>query len=267
MKRSDDLIFDLGVHTGEDTAFYLKKGFRVVGVEANPDLCSELRRTFAAEIARGQFLLVEAAISESEGSGVFYQFEKTVWGTTSADWADRNEHMGRSYREVEVKYISPIHLYSEYGIPYFMKVDIEGADMLCIAALHDVPKPKFLSVEAEKHDIDKFTRELRIISDLGYTEFQLVQQEYVPFQRLPRPPREGNEIRHRFAFGSSGMFGNDLPERRWRDFDSTLERYQRIVQRHSLFGDYALGRNRIARHLLRATGLYPGWHDLHARLS
>ena len=32
------IIFDIGMHCGEDTDFYLKKGFTVVGVEANPEL-------------------------------------------------------------------------------------------------------------------------------------------------------------------------------------------------------------------------------------
>ena len=34
--KQDDLIFDVGLHRGEDTEFYLKKGFRVVAFEANP---------------------------------------------------------------------------------------------------------------------------------------------------------------------------------------------------------------------------------------
>ena len=34
----NDLIYDLGVNRGEDCAFYLAKGFRVVGIEANPSL-------------------------------------------------------------------------------------------------------------------------------------------------------------------------------------------------------------------------------------
>ena len=33
-----DLIYDVGMHNGADTAFYLAKGFRVVAVEANPEL-------------------------------------------------------------------------------------------------------------------------------------------------------------------------------------------------------------------------------------
>ena len=32
--RADDLIFDIGMHIGQDTEVYLKKGFRVVAVEA-----------------------------------------------------------------------------------------------------------------------------------------------------------------------------------------------------------------------------------------
>jgi hypothetical protein len=35
-----DLIYDLGMHRGGDTQFYLEKGFRVVAVEANPGVDS-----------------------------------------------------------------------------------------------------------------------------------------------------------------------------------------------------------------------------------
>jgi len=33
-----NLIIDVGVHQGEDTEYYLKKGFCVVGIEADPQL-------------------------------------------------------------------------------------------------------------------------------------------------------------------------------------------------------------------------------------
>lgn len=267
MQRQNDLIFDIGVHSGEDTAFYLKKGFRVVGVEANPELCKQLRRTFFREIGQNRLTLVEAAIATARGRGKFYKFDKSVWGTISPEWADRNKQMGLACEEVDVEFITPHDLYKHHGIPYFMKIDIEGADMLCVEALADFPRPKFISMEAEKHDFERFEREIRLISDLGYGDFQLVQQQTVPFQRTVSPPREGLEVRHRFAFGSSGLFGNDLPERGWLDLDSTLLRYRRIVKRHNRFGDYGLGRRRISRNLLRAAGLYPGWHDLHARLK
>ena len=33
-----NLIFDLGFHNGDDSDFYLKKGFNVIALEANPEL-------------------------------------------------------------------------------------------------------------------------------------------------------------------------------------------------------------------------------------
>lgn len=32
-------VLDLGMHVGDDTAYYLRRGFNVVAVEANPELC------------------------------------------------------------------------------------------------------------------------------------------------------------------------------------------------------------------------------------
>jgi len=33
-----DLIYDVGLHNGADTAYYLHRGFRVVTIDANPVL-------------------------------------------------------------------------------------------------------------------------------------------------------------------------------------------------------------------------------------
>ena len=43
----EDLIFDVGLHKGEDAAYYLRKGFRVVGIDANPDLIEWNKKRFA----------------------------------------------------------------------------------------------------------------------------------------------------------------------------------------------------------------------------
>ena len=54
------LIFDVGAHKGEDTTFYLKKGFKVIAVEANPALAQGLRDRFQWAIEPGQLTVVEA---------------------------------------------------------------------------------------------------------------------------------------------------------------------------------------------------------------
>jgi hypothetical protein len=77
-----NLIYDVGVHVGEDTEYYLKKGFQVVGVEANPMLCGELLRKFDRPIADSRLKLVNKAISGAAGLTKFYvNSDVTAWGT------------------------------------------------------------------------------------------------------------------------------------------------------------------------------------------
>ena len=61
------IIFDIGMHRGEDTDFYLKKGFTVVGVEANPALVQECRKRFQSQIENGQLHIIDKAIAEVAG--------------------------------------------------------------------------------------------------------------------------------------------------------------------------------------------------------
>src|SRR5262245_43578507 len=53
-----DLIYDVGMEDGTDTGFYLKKGFRVVAVEADPELASRARERFSDEIAAGRLVVL-----------------------------------------------------------------------------------------------------------------------------------------------------------------------------------------------------------------
>ena len=48
------VIYDFGMNNGDDVAYYLLKGHRVVGVEANSDLCAEVEERFAREIETGR---------------------------------------------------------------------------------------------------------------------------------------------------------------------------------------------------------------------
>jgi hypothetical protein len=49
--------------------FYLRKGFRVIAFEANPELCKRCRQQFAKEIDSGQLTLIEGAIQPNPVSG------------------------------------------------------------------------------------------------------------------------------------------------------------------------------------------------------
>ncbi len=261
-----NLIYDVGAHQGEDTGFYLEKGFRVVAIEANPDLAKSLARKFAAEIASGQLTLVECAIAAAEGEVAFFVNESaSVWGTTRPDWAERNRKMGATSRQITVAARTFRSILAQYGIPHYLKVDVEGVDLDCIRALMTFAvRPNFVSIESNKVSWQGLLEEFDVLTALGYAKFKLVDQRAVPMQRESSPALEGRTTGHVFQFGSSGLFGNDLPGT-WLTRGQAIARYRRIFFWYRYFGDNTVG-DRLLRRLrpLRFLRRHISWYDTHA---
>src|SRR4051794_24062663 len=130
------LIFDVGMHKGEDTEFYLSRGCRVVGTEANPGLVEHLRRKFSRELSDGTVVIIDKIISAKAGKVRFISYpEFSEWGTISGEFKQRNETVGAEGEELELEAVTMEDIIREYGAPYYMKVDIEGMDMCCVEAL------------------------------------------------------------------------------------------------------------------------------------
>jgi hypothetical protein len=79
-KFNPSLIFDVGHHDGEDTNFYLAKGFRVVAVEAMASLCDAARERFKSEIASEHLVIESVAVADSAGPVTFYQIQTLCGG-------------------------------------------------------------------------------------------------------------------------------------------------------------------------------------------
>ena len=66
-RMQTDLVFDVGAHYGNDTAYYLSRGFRVVAVEAHPKCFCELYQRFSESIAAGKLHILNFAVAERHG--------------------------------------------------------------------------------------------------------------------------------------------------------------------------------------------------------
>src|SRR5215213_370132 len=105
------LIYDVGMHKGEDTDYYLKLGFRVVGFEADPELIATCKSRFAAPVASGQLHIVEGAIAPL-GYGeeiTFFRSSLSVWGTVEHEWEERNRRLGAGSTPIKVKRVDVTH--------------------------------------------------------------------------------------------------------------------------------------------------------------
>lgn len=62
-----DLIFDVGMHDCADTGFNLRRAFRVIAVEADPDLCRRAEPRISRAIADQRLVVVNRAIAAVPG--------------------------------------------------------------------------------------------------------------------------------------------------------------------------------------------------------
>jgi FkbM family methyltransferase len=240
---NEKLIYDVGAHKGEDTEFYLKKGFAVVAIEAAPELYARLKEKFAEFVQSGQ-LTLNLAVSKTAGPIDFYIDEKmSVWGTANPDWAARNKYLGGgNTRKISINARSLADIMKEHGIPHYCKIDIEGNDLDALESLAgSAETPAFVSLESEKRDWGRLMKEFLTFRALGYTRFKAVDQTLIKFQTCPQPPREGEYCDHAFQDGSSGLFGEELPGT-WLSFPEAIEAYRRIFTDYALNGDNGLFR-------------------------
>lgn len=242
-----NLIFDLGFHNGDDTDFYLRKGFKVIAVEANEDLVNQGQQRFHNEIKTGQLQLLNCAISEVEEQVTFYV------NTTNSDWSSCFKSLaeidGKASKSISVQGITIGRLFERHSVPYYMKVDIEGHDLNVAKFLvHASDKPKFVSFETNRRE---FARIYAHLFNAGYNQFQLINQVRNPDRIVPKNSDEGLSIQYNFTRHSSGLFGTDLPQEKWYSMEESITRY---VQYKELKG-------------VDHSELGLGWLDLHARLD
>src|ERR1017187_2249171 len=93
-----DLVFDVGMHNGDDTAYYLASGYEVVAVEANPNLCEAAGLRFATEIADGRLTVRNVGIAEAAGELDFWVSENSDWSSFHREHATRAETGASSIR-------------------------------------------------------------------------------------------------------------------------------------------------------------------------
>jgi hypothetical protein len=262
------------MHRGQDTDYYLKRGFRVVGFEANPDNAAFCRERFAAAIDSDRLVIVEGAIAENfpkNGNGSKIRFfrnsESSFWGSTAEDWACRNEVMGTRNETIEVEAVDFRRALEKYGVPFYLKADIVGSETICLRALLGFKeRPAFVSIRSEKVIFRKLEEEFELFERLGYDRFQAVQQDVNNFQAV------FDDVVHTFEEGASGVFGDDLPEN-WKTREQILKEYRKIFVYYWLFGDYSYltqtekGKGFIAQLERIARRPLPGWYDTHAKHS
>jgi FkbM family methyltransferase len=237
-QRQHDLIYDIGAHKGDDAAFYLAKGFRVISVEAHPYHAGILEERFSSEIKEGRLILIKKGIYTHAGAIDFYAHEHDDWSS----FVKTDRFTPGTYRVFPVEVIRFEDVIREFGIPYYLKVDIEGLDFAVLAHLPQLSAlPRYVSFE---HG-DQSKEWLDVLIATGYDRFKLIEQNKKNAHPLPNPPLEGRYVNYKFTVYMTGAFGEEAMGD-WLELEFLLDAMEE-ANRHMIPGCLA------------------SWYDIHAK--
>jgi len=155
--RRGDWIFDVGANAGDKTDIFLRLGARVVSVEPDETNQEVLRGKFLRyRLAPKRVVIVGKAVSdESTFETMWIDGPGSAVNTLSQKWTEtlkinkdkfEHTHFGLEFaRRKTVETTTLDELIDAHGVPFFVKIDVEGYEPKVIRGLkHPVP---FLSFE------------------------------------------------------------------------------------------------------------------------
>jgi FkbM family methyltransferase len=169
--KPGDLCFDIGANFGFRTAAFLRLGARSVAVEPQDIAMENLRLRFGHN---KRVTLVQAGADEAEGQREFFMGTQHVASSMSPEWIasmkDRPEYATHEWsNKMVVKVTTLDRLIALYGVPAFVKIDVEGFEYNVLKGLTQ-PVPA-VSLEYNKEFLEPAIKSVERLATLGDYEF------------------------------------------------------------------------------------------------
>ncbi|BBK29632.1 FkbM family methyltransferase [Stella humosa] len=177
--HSRELALDVGANHGTYACAMVRHASRTIAAEPNPELARVLRRRLDAAIRAGRATVLEAAISDGEGSIPLFV------PTGQPGLASVEGHAAGGGRTVTVAR-RPI---DSLDLPRtgFIKIDVEGHELAVIEGARGLlarDRPNLLIEAEDRHRPGALAAIRAILDPLGYRGFFLLDGRLEPIARF-----------------------------------------------------------------------------------
>lgn len=166
--KEGDLVFDVGANKGLYAKAFERLGAKVIAIEPNRILIPILKKRLTEGI------IIEKGVGDRIGKMKFYISESIATSSFSEKFVRiGKKRAGTKYTETkEVDMTTLDELISNYGLPKYCKIDVEGFEKSVLSGLSQ--KIDVLSFEYHNFMIDEAKSCLERLENLGFTQFNFV---------------------------------------------------------------------------------------------
>jgi FkbM family methyltransferase len=160
------MIFDIGANSGSYSKEYTKNGFKVIAVEPQKQLCNRITEE------QPDTIVINALVGRSPEPLDFFICNADTLSTSSIDWMTK----GRFANQYSWQYAGKIpcisldQLIQKYGIPFYIKIDVEGSEVDVLSSLTK-KADCLLSFEWVEEFKQNAMDAIDYLKSIGYTQF------------------------------------------------------------------------------------------------
>ena len=180
--KKGDLVFDVGANVGSRSKLFLNLGSKVVAFEPQPELSEHLIQHLRHH---KNFSLMPIGLGANPSIVELNISDAHVLSSMSNRWIESTTQSGRfsTYnwdKSIDVKIDTLDNMFTKFGVPKFIKIDVEGYEF---EVLQGLTQPiKYLSFEFTAEDLNATLNCTNLLDKLGPYLFKFSKGESLTFE-------------------------------------------------------------------------------------